>query len=158
MVADDVLRELNGKLDRLLALVARAVPAEVPATGLDDAEAFVWHAEGAWLQPVQRVNRVELPLLKGIDRVRDILEENTLRFANGVAANNALLWGARGMGKSSLVKAVHASVNASGARHPLKLIEIHREDIDSLPVLLNRIRDRNERVILFCDDLSFDTD
>ncbi|MEZ5872125.1 MAG: ATP-binding protein [Nitratireductor sp.] len=157
-MADDLLRELNAKLDILLALVARAVPAQMPDTKLDEAEAFVWHADGAWLQPVARVNRVDLPLLKGIDRVREILEENTTRFANGVAANNALLWGARGMGKSSLVKAVHASVNASGARYPLKLIEIHREDIDSLPVLLNRIRDREERVILFCDDLSFDTD
>ena len=157
-MAEEMLRDLNAKLDALLALVARAVPAETPATTLDEAEAFVWHADGAWLQPVAKVNRVDLPLLKGIDRVRDILEENTQRFANGVAANNALLWGARGMGKSSLVKAVHASVNASGAKYPLKLIEIHREDIDSLPVLLNRIRDRNERVILFCDDLSFDTD
>jgi len=114
----------------------------------------VWQAERMTLLPVARVNRVDLDLLKGIDRVSAILVENTRRFARGHAANNALLWGARGMGKSSLVKAVHAAVNAEG--RSLKLIEIHREDIASLPALLNLLRGRKERFILFCDDLSFD--
>src|SRR5882724_1318159 len=120
------------------------------------AEAFVWHPEGR-LVPVPRVSRVDLGLLKGIDRMRDILIENTERFADGLPANNALLWGARGMGKSSLVKAAHASINAG--RKPaerLKLIEIHREDIESLPGLMELLRDSSFRFIVFCDDLSFD--
>jgi predicted AAA+ superfamily ATPase len=106
---------------------------------------------------VPRVSRVELFLLKGVDRMRDILMENTERFANGLPANNALLWGARGMGKSSLVKAAHASINAE--RKPsdkLKLIEIHREDIESLPELMEQLRASSFRFIVFCDDLSFD--
>jgi predicted AAA+ superfamily ATPase len=123
---------------------------------LAGAEAFVWHPAGR-LIPVPRVSRVELSLLKGIDRMRDILTENTERFATGLPANNALLWGARGMGKSSLVKAVHASVNQhSDVAGNLKLIEIHREDIESLPVLMTLLRGAGERVIVFCDDLSFD--
>ncbi len=125
---------------------------------LEAADAFVWNADSLSLMPVARVNRVEMILLKGIDQVRDILVENTERFARGVAANNALLWGARGMGKSSLVKAVHAELLQSIPQAKLKLIEIHREDIDSLPVLLNLLRDFGERIILFCDDLSFDHD
>src|SRR6202163_3526995 len=123
---------------------------------LGSADAFVWHPNGR-LAPVPRVSRVDLGLLKGIDRMRDILIENTERFANGLPANNALLWGARGMGKSSLVKAAHASINAG--RKPaerLKLIEIHREDIESLPGLMELLRDSNFRFIVFCDDLSFD--
>ncbi len=104
------------------------------------AEAFVWHPAGR-LIGVPRVSRVELSLLKGIDRMRDILTENTERFATGLPANNALLWGARGMGKSSLVKAVHASVNQrSDVAGNLKLIEIHREDIESLPALMTLLR------------------
>lgn len=123
---------------------------------LASADAFVWHPNGR-LAPVPRVNRVELTLLKGIDRMRDILLENTERFAKGLPANNALLWGARGMGKSSLVKAAHASVNAmSGVRGRLKLIEIHREDIESLPLLMTILRDSDFQFIVFCDDLSFD--
>lgn len=153
----DPIGELNAKLDRLIALIERAVPSATPENDFESAHAFVWMADDKWLQPVQQVNRVDMVLLKGIDRVRDILHENTERFAKGVAANNALLWGARGMGKSSLVKAVHATVN-SEAGEPLKLIEIHREDIHSLPVLLNLLRTRPERFILFCDDLSFDSD
>ena len=107
-----------------------------------------------------RVNRVEMSLLKGIDRVRDMLVENTERFASGLPANNALLWGARGMGKSSLVKAAHAGVNAARARKagPLKLVEIHREDIESLPELMALLRGTPYRFIVFCDDLSFDAD
>jgi predicted AAA+ superfamily ATPase len=123
---------------------------------LAGAEAFVWQPAGR-LIPVPRVSRVELSLLKGIDRMRDILTENTERFATGLPANNALLWGARGMGKSSLVKAVHASVNQHrDVDGNLKLIEIHREDIESLPVLMTLLRGARERVIVFCDDLSFD--
>jgi predicted AAA+ superfamily ATPase len=145
-------------LDRLIALIERAVPRAVPETDLAAAHAFVWHAETRRLQPVARVNRIDRGLLTGIDRVRDILHDNTQRFAADHAANNALLWGARGMGKSSLVKAVHHAVNAAGRDDPLKLIEIHREDIHSLPVLLGQLRGRPERFILFCDDLSFDAD
>ena len=120
------------------------------------ADAFVWHPNGR-LAPVPRVSRVDLGLLKGIDRMRDILIENTERFADGLPANNALLWGARGMGKSSLVKAAHASINVK--RKPadrLKLIEIHREDIESLPALMDLLRGSDFRFIVFCDDLSFD--
>ncbi|MEM9329777.1 MAG: ATP-binding protein [Pseudomonadota bacterium] len=124
----------------------------------DMADAFVWQAERGHLQAVEKVNRVEMGLLKGIDRVRDILLENTQRFANGFAANNALLWGARGMGKSSLVKAVHADLLSASPNANLKLVEIHREDINSLPELLTLFRSRKERIILFCDDLSFDQD
>lgn len=120
------------------------------------ADAFVWHPDGR-LAAVPRVSRVELFLLKGVDRMRDILMENTERFANGLPANNALLWGARGMGKSSLVKAAHASINAERkAADRLKLIEIHREDIESLPALMERLRASSFRFIVFCDDLSFD--
>src|SRR5829696_3886019 len=126
------------------------------------ADAFVWHPEGQRLTPVNRVNRVHMSLLKGIDRVRDLLVENTERFARGLPANNALLWGARGMGKSSLVKAVHAEINKGltstpGAR-PLKLVEIHREDIETLPELMAILRADPHRFLVFCDDLSFDAD
>ena len=140
---------------------ARTADAE-PRAVLPDltiADAFIWHPDGR-LAPVTRVNRVEMSLLKGIDRVRDVLVENTERFAKGLPANNALLWGARGMGKSSLVKAAHAGVNADYARRaksaPLKLIEIHREDINSLPELMALTRGSPYRFIVFCDDLSFD--
>jgi len=118
------------------------------------ADAFVWHPSGH-LVPVPKVSRVDVGLLRGIDRMRDILIENTERFANGLPANNALLWGARGMGKSSLVKAAHASVNAQ-VRGRLKLIEIHREDIESLPLLMSLLRSSDFHFIVFCDDLSFD--
>jgi predicted AAA+ superfamily ATPase len=121
---------------------------------LTQADAFIWHPDGR-LMPVPRVSRVDLGLLRGIDRMRDILIENTERFAKGLPANNALLWGARGMGKSSLVKAAHASVNVQ-AGGGLKLIEIHREDIESLPGLMEQLRSSEFRFIVFCDDLSFD--
>jgi predicted AAA+ superfamily ATPase len=133
---------------------ASATPAAADAFG--SADAFVWHPDGR-LAPVPRVSRVDLGLLRGIDRMRDILIENTERFANGLPANNALLWGARGMGKSSLVKATHASINVD--RKPadrLKLIEIHREDIETLPALMDQLRASEFRFIVFCDDLSFD--
>ena len=142
------LRRIADALDRI------APPAPADAD-LAAADAFVWHAEGDVLKAVPDVNYVDYALLKGIDRVRDILMENTLRFADSVPSNNALLWGARGMGKSSLVKAVHAKVNADrpGA---LALVEIHREDIPSLPRLLARLGNGERRIVIFCDDLSFD--
>ncbi|MBB3566045.1 ATP-binding protein [Rhizobium sp. BK491] len=121
------------------------------------ADCFVWVPARLYLQPVPRPNRVALTLIRGVDHVRDILHENTLRFAEGFAANNVLLWGARGMGKSSLVKAVHEDVRrATGVS--LKLIEVHREDISSLPVLLDILKATPHRIIIFCDDLSFDHD
>jgi len=138
----------------------RLAPAPPERSDFAAADAFVWHAAPGRLQPVAKVNRVALPLLKGIDRSRDTLIENTRRFAAGLPANNALLWGARGMGKSSLVKAVHAAVAAelSKKEAALKLIEIHREDIETLPALMGLLRGRAERFILFCDDLSFDAE
>ncbi len=143
-----------------LEAIAVHLSATSPASGANDsfntADAFVWHPDGR-LSPVPRVSRVDLGLLKGIDRMRDILIENTERFADGLPANNALLWGARGMGKSSLVKATHANINVD--RKPadrLKLIEIHREDIESLPGLMDLLRNSDFRFIVFCDDLSFD--
>jgi len=147
-------------LDRIAAALERISPPRPVGPEVDSAEAFVWHAKPARLQPVPSVNRIPLPLLKGIDRARDTLLENTRRFAAGLPSNNALLWGARGMGKSSLVKAVHAEAAAArGAGAPaLKLIEIHREDVETLPELMGILRDRPERFILFCDDLSFDHD
>jgi hypothetical protein len=145
---DPLLRRIADALDRL-------APAPRPAHDFDAADAFVWHAEREWLEPVPSVNRVEISLLKGIDRVRDILLDNTQRFADGLPANNVLLWGARGMGKSSLVKAIHAAINADRPR-ALVLVEIHREDIPSLPRLLTLTRTTERRCILFCDDLSFD--
>ena len=145
--------------DALEAIVARLEanrPAPAPGPAVSAAEAFIWHPEGK-LTPVPQVSRVDLGLLKGIDRVRDILMENTERFATSLPANNALLWGARGMGKSSLVKAVHASVTARrDVAGRLKLIEIHREDIETLPALMSLLRSAPEHFIVFCDDLSFD--
>lgn len=154
----DAIELLSEKLDRLNALMERIAGDEPSVNDLAAADAFVWQAERSWLQPVPKVNRVEMDLLKGIDRIRDTLIENTERFTQGHAANNALLWGARGMGKSSLVKAVHGELAAKHPQQSLKLIEIHREDIDSLPVLLQILRQHRVRVILFCDDLSFDHD
>ncbi len=145
-------------LTRIAGALERLAPAAPAALDFSAAEAFVWHPEGRKLAAVRRVNRVDMSLLKGIDRVRDLLVENTERFARGLPANNALLWGARGMGKSSLVKAAHAAI---GVAHPvagLKLIEIHREDIESLPELMSLLRTARERFIVFCDDLSFDAE
>src|SRR5579885_2039542 len=147
----DVLERIANALDRL-------APQPLTLPDFAEADAFVWHPDGRRLAPVPRVNRVDMSLLKGIDRVRDVLVENTERFAKGLPANNALLWGARGMGKSSLVKASHAAVNAAHGGQTLKLIEIHREDIESLPDLMTLLRGVKERIIIFCDDLSFDHD
>ncbi|OYW52978.1 MAG: AAA family ATPase [Rhizobiales bacterium 17-65-6] len=147
-------------LRRIADALERIAPARVPQADFDTADAFVWHTEPPRCEAVPRVNRVEMDLLQGIDRVRDQLVENTSRFARGLPANNALLWGARGMGKSSLVKAAHAHVNGSAAEDGprLKLVEIHREDIESLPDLMARMRGSRHRFIVFCDDLSFDAD
>ena len=147
----DLLGRIAGALERL-------APAAPPASDFSLAEAFVWHPEGRRLTAVRRVNRVDMSLLKGIDRVRDLLVENTERFARGLPANNALLWGARGMGKSSLVKAAHAAIARARPAAGLKLIEIHREDIESLPDLMAILRNASQRFIVFCDDLSFDAE
>ena len=148
--------ELDAAMVRRIAdALERLAPPPAPANDLTKADAFVWHADRGWLEPVARVSRVDLDLLQGIDRVRDILLDNTRRFADGLPANNVLLWGARGMGKSSLIKAVHAAINAKRP-HRLVLVEIHREDIPSLPNLLTLLRETDRRCVLFCDDLSFD--
>ncbi len=147
-------------LARIAGALERLAPEQPRSADLASGEAFVWHADGAWIERVEKVSRVDLSLLQGIERVRDILLENTRRFARGLPANNALLWGARGMGKSSLVKAVHARVGAevAGAEvaRALALVEIHREDIPTLPVLLRQVAASSRRCLLFCDDLSFD--
>src|ERR1041384_6252945 len=153
--------DLTDTLRRIAEALERLSPRVQAAPDLDIADAFVWHPDGKRLVPVPRVNRVDMSLLRGIDRVRDVLMDNTERFAKGLPANNALLWGARGMGKSSLVKASHAAINRARAKSgpgPLKLIEIHREDIESLPDLMTILRGIRFRVIVFCDDLSFDAD
>ena len=146
-------------LTRIAAALERLAPPVRPSPDFDAADAFVWQAATLALQPVARVNRVDISLLHGVDLVRDQLVANTERFARGLPANNALLWGARGMGKSSLVKAVHADINsrAVSARR-LKLVEIHREDIESLPALMGLMRDAPYGFLVFCDDLSFDAD
>ena len=144
-------------LERIATGLERLAPPATPKVDFAAADAFVWHPRNSHLAPVQRVNSVEMALLKGIDRVRDTLVENTERFARGLPANNALLWGARGMGKSSLVKAAHAGVNAA-LKGQLKLVEIHREDIESLPDLMTLMRAAPYRFIVFCDDLSFDNE
>lgn len=150
------LEAIADHLASIVALMTEGRPQPHSQAQLETAEAFVWHPEGR-LVPVPRVNRVDMVLLKGIDRMRDTLLDNTERFARGLPANNALLWGARGMGKSSLVKAAHAAVNASPAiEGGLKLIEIHREDIETLPALMSILRASKRRFIVFCDDLSFD--
>lgn len=154
--ADDTLAALHGKLDRLAEALERIAPPAPQVPDFDASDCFVW--ERGALAPVVRVNRVDIALIRGVDRVRDILIDNTERFAKGLPANNVLLWGARGMGKSSLVKAAHAAINAGGATPPLKLIEIHREDIDTLPRLLGSLKDAPFAFIVFCDDLSFDQD
>jgi hypothetical protein len=152
--ATDIAQRIAHALEAIAAGMSQASAKPDNRGALERADAFVWHPDGR-LAPVPRVSRVDLGLLKGIDRMRDILIENTERFATGLPANNALLWGARGMGKSSLVKAAHASVNAQ-VRGQLKLIEIHREDIESLPTLMELLRSSDFRFIVFCDDLSFD--
>ena len=152
--------DLATELKRIADALERLAPAPHQKADLGFADAYVWHPDKGTLSPVAKVNRVEIGLLRGIDRVRDQLNDNTERFARGLPANNALLWGARGMGKSSLVKAAHAAaiakLTSEAGLWPLKLVEIHREDIESLPTLMALMRDAQCRFIVFCDDLSFD--
>ncbi|HHZ67783.1 MAG: ATP-binding protein [Alphaproteobacteria bacterium] len=148
-------QDFSKYIGRIADALERLAPALPAAPNLKDSDAFVWNADHNQLKPATNINLVHLALLKGISRTRDTLLNNTLRFAKELPANNALLWGARGMGKSSLVKAVHARINQD-APNALALIEIHREDISSLPLLLDQLRLHDRRFLLFCDDLSFD--
>jgi len=148
------------ELRRIADALERLKPPTKPVIDFSSADAFVWRPDTGQLVAVPKVNRVEMALLRGIDRVRDLLNENTNRFARGLPANNALLWGARGMGKSSLVKAAHAEAAALAVKAgtaALKLVEIHREDIETLPHLMALMRESSCRFIVFCDDLSFDS-
>ncbi len=147
---------IDDPMERMAAALERMAPAPLAAPDYDAADAFVWHVSPDRLEPVGKVNRIEIDLLVGIDRSRDTLVENTRQFARGLPANNALLWGARGMGKSSLVKAAHAAVLGEG--HSVKIVEIQREDLPSVGRLLNLLRGAEARFLLFCDDLSFSHD
>lgn len=140
---------------RIADALDRQTPKKVIENDLSHADAFVWQPETAYLEPIHNVNHIPFELLQGIDLQKDILLRNTQQFADGFSANNALLWGARGTGKSSIVKAIHAKINENKA-HALMLIEIHREDLPSLPALLKVIKQTERRCVLFCDDLSFD--
>jgi uncharacterized protein len=142
--------------ERIAAALERLAPAPMPAPDFTAAEAFAWHTQPDRLEPVARVSRVDIGLLVGVNRSRDTLLDNTRHFARGLPANNALLWGARGMGKSSLVKAVHAAVVAE--EPALKIVELSREDLPSVGRLLAHLRAAPFRFILFCDDLSFSHD
>jgi predicted AAA+ superfamily ATPase len=151
------LNTLIEEVRRLADAMERLAGPTPIANDWSAADCFVWSPARTHLQPIARPNRVALSLIRGVDHVRDILHENTVRFAEGFAANNVLLWGARGMGKSSLVKAVHEDVRKDSGVS-LKLVEVHREDISSLPVLLEILKEAPHRIIVFCDDLSFDHD
>ena len=154
---NEALNALIAEVRRLANAVERLSGPQPVETDWSAADCFVWQPARQELTPVTKPNRIELALIRGVDHVRDILSDNTLRFAKGFSANNVLLWGARGMGKSSLVKSVHEAVRTeTGAA--LKLVEVHREDIDTLPDLMVRLRAAPARIILFCDDLSFDHD
>jgi predicted AAA+ superfamily ATPase len=142
-------------LTRIADALERLAPPPPSSVDLTRADAFVWHPSPAYLAPVRKISRVDIGLLKGVDRQKTLLVENTLRFARGLPANNAMLWGARGMGKSSLVKATHAVANQENPGY-LVLIEIHREDIRTLPELLNLLRPEARRCLILCDDLSFE--
>ncbi len=145
------------QLTRIADGLERLAPLPQEAPNIEIGTAFVWQAEQNVLRSIPKVSHVDISMLHGIDRVKDILLDNTLRFAKGLPANNALLWGARGMGKSSLVKAIHALVNKD-LGEKLALVEIHREDIPSLPDLLATLQKSDRPCVLFCDDLSFDGD
>jgi uncharacterized protein len=147
---------VSDALDRIATALERLAPAPMPAPDFSVADAFAWHTAPDRLEPVVRVSRVDIGLLVGVNRSRDTLLENTRHFARGLPANNALLWGARGMGKSSLVKAVHAAVLAEGLA--LKIVELSREDLPTVQRLLAHLRSVPHRFILFCDDLSFSHD
>ncbi|MEO9863492.1 MAG: ATP-binding protein [Yoonia sp.] len=146
---DDVMLRIAEALERL-------APAPLPAPDLSAASAYVWQTDPDQLVPVDKVNRVDLDLLIGVDRSRDTLLANTIQFAKGMPANNALLWGARGMGKSSLVKAIHGAVIKD---YPdLRIVEVQREDMESIGRCLDMLRDQPQRFLMFCDDLSFSHD
>lgn len=147
---------IDDPMDRIAAALERMSPAPLAAPDFSVASAFVWHVGPDRLEAVPKISRVDLPLLIGIDRSRDTLLANTDQFARGLPANNALLWGARGMGKSSLVKAIHGKVHAE--HEALRMVELQREDLPSVGRLLNLLRDAPYRFILFCDDLSFGHD
>ncbi len=147
---------MTDALDRIAAALERLAPAPRPMPDFDASDAFVWHTGPDRLESIRRVSRVDIGLLIAVDRSRDTLLANTRAFAQGLPGNNALLWGARGMGKSSLVKAVHAQVRAEG--FALKLVELSREDLPSVGRLLAHLRGSDARFILFCDDLSFSHD
>jgi len=159
-VKDELLTGLIDQVRKLTQAVESLSGPGYAKNDLNAADCFVWVPESRFLQPVATPNRIDISLIRGVDRVRDILFDNTRRFAEGLPANNVLLWGARGMGKSSLVKSTHAALQAQSPKSGpgLKLVEIHREDIESLPVLMALLRDMEDRFILFCDDLSFDHD
>jgi len=150
---DVLIREMQ----KLSAAIERMAGPAAAANDWTAAECFVWAPATHHLQPVAKPNRIELSLITGVDHVRDILLDNTLRFAEGFTANNVLLWGTRGMGKSSLVKSVHAQV-ARDTGVAVKLVEVHREDIATLPALMDILKTAPVPVIVFCDDLSFDHD
>ena len=150
-----VERDIKSLIKRVADALERLSPPAKPTSIRDNANAFVWNADRLELIPVSKVNRLELSLLIGIEQARDILLKNTRQFAAGYPANNALLWGARGMGKSSLVKAVHGKISSEHKVPPV-LIELQREELSSLPILLSILREEERRFILFCDDLSFD--
>ncbi|GGF80654.1 ATPase AAA [Rhizobium wenxiniae] len=156
-MSEDINARVLAEIRRLADAVERLAGPPPAVNDWNAADCFVWVPSNLKLQPVPRPNRIALTLIRGVDHVRDILHENTLRFAEGYPANNVLLWGARGMGKSSLVKAVHEDVRVVTGSS-LKLVEVHREDIASLPGLLDILKSSKQRVILFCDDLSFDHD
>ena len=147
---------MTDPLERIAAALERMAPAPLATPDFDAAEAFVWHVAPDMLAPIDRVSRIDIDLLIGLDRSRDTLLNNTRQFARGLPANNALLWGARGMGKSSIVKAVHAAIRAEG--HDLKLVELQREDLPSVSRLMNLLRGAPYQFVLFCDDLSFSHD
>ncbi|MFC6444840.1 ATP-binding protein [Shinella zoogloeoides] len=154
---EDHVKHLLAEIGRITAALERLAG---PAPAVNDwnaADVFVWVPARLQVQPVKRPNRIDIDLIRGVDHVRDILVDNTVRFARGLPANNVLLWGARGMGKSSLVKSVHA-LAAKETASGLKLIEVHREDIATLPALLDVLKDAPFPAIIFCDDLSFDHD
>ena len=139
-------------LSRIADALERLAPAPLEQPDFSSADAFLWQSQPQALIPISKVSRLPIDLLKGVDRAKDVLMQNTAQFANGLPANNALLWGARGMGKSSLVKAVHHAVGQ------IKLVELAREDLETLPDLLRILAASSERFLLFCDDLSFDHD
>jgi predicted AAA+ superfamily ATPase len=156
-MTDDGVKSILTELKRIADALERQAGPVAATPSWTEADCFVWNPSRLLLAPVPRVNRVDLSLIRGVDHVKNILSENSKRFAEGLPANNVLLWGARGMGKSSLVKAIHAAINKDRT-NPLKLVEVHREDISTLPELMEILKAAPFQVILFCDDLSFDSD